>query len=314
MASASNIILVFATTVVAYGYTTTSDCFILQGKYTNGTNLGFLNVGDHNFGISAALVRNSSLATKLGIDSGTRSMIDHNEGNILPRLPHNGLIAAVNWDGDYNDNIYFETSGDLQDQEIAENIALNCRLSFSNTLACVHPKKANYDVFQLCTKYGNSLEIGSEINLDRDCQSVVLSATATRGCKPPTTTATISPSPTQTITTLPTSTSMPPRRNLCTQTGTVCADNFLVKCSKLPYNTTIEWYWANSIDGPFGGLYSQTLCHQACVNDAACGGWRYYEEEIDLINCLHTHDTIPSDVQFRFEYYFYSVGVRGACQ
>lgn len=293
-------------------YPTISNCFTLHGAYTNGTSLGFLNVGDENSGTWAAVVSGALSATKLSIDTSTGAMVDYQGGGD----PYQGFLASADWAGQspwgdgriVSGHLYFDSRLDLQDQEMAEHIALDCELDSDSVLACENPNNAGYDIFQFCTRYDMGLMIGNGLNPNYDCEAIKLTATAAQDCAPPTSTPTITPTPTQTTTTLPTGTTTP-KRFLCSGTETLCVDNFLVKCSKLPYNTTISWYIVRSPP-----ITSELQCHQACVNDAACGAWRYYEEFIDLLNCYHTHDTISSSTRFRFEYYFDSVGVRGACQ
>ncbi|KAM0806546.1 hypothetical protein AB5N19_06882 [Seiridium cardinale] len=298
-------------TAVAATYTVTSDCFLLRGALENGTDLGFFNVADQAFDIHAAFVSDGSLATKLGIDASTGNMVDYNDGDVDPGFPHKGLIASTEWEGQYySDYIYFEPPQALQDQETAANVALDCELSPGNILSCSHPhpKRPNYNVFQYCTHWGNDLEIGTPDN-PASCASVVLSATAATGCTPPTTTPSVGSTTTRTTTTLPTSTVMPHPRFVCLDSSTpICSDGFLVRCDRLPWNVTTAWY---QVFGSEEG--SEMECHQSCVNDATCGGWKYYEEFTDLHSCSHTHETISPSIQFREEV-FHSVGIKGGCQ
>ncbi|KAK9421783.1 putative Homoaconitase, mitochondrial [Seiridium unicorne] len=218
-------------TAVATTYTATSNCFLLRGALTNGTDLGFFNVSDQAFDIHAAFVSDGSLATKLGIDTSTGNMVDYNDGDVDPGFPHKGLIAATEWEGQYySDYLYFEPPQALQNQETAANVALNCELSPGNILSCSHPhpKRPNYNVFQYCNHWGNDLEIGTPDN-PASCAPVVLSATAAIGCTPPTTTPSVGSTTTRTTTTLPTSTVMPHPRFVCLDSSSpICSDGFLL--------------------------------------------------------------------------------------
>ncbi|KAH6645822.1 hypothetical protein BKA67DRAFT_663704 [Truncatella angustata] len=306
MASYRKTALVSAATAVymaSASYTTTPSCLTLKGAYTNGTNLGYINVGDQGFDIYAVFVNSISFATKFGLDAGSGNLIDY-DGS-----PYTGLITSATWEGVGLAYLHFDTPQNLQDQETAENIALTCELSrHSNILTCAHPRKPAYSVLQYCTKYENVIAISDDINLDNDCEAIVITASAARGCTVPTSTPVVTLATTTTTTTLPTSTTAPLQRYLCPSGGpTLCADGFLVKCNKVVYPFAGSWYVVP-------GIRSEIKCHQACVADAACGGWEYYEEEVDLILCTHTHDMYSPNVQFRFEYYFYSTGIRGVCQ
>ncbi|ETS82981.1 hypothetical protein PFICI_04857 [Pestalotiopsis fici W106-1] len=319
----SSIIMMLSSTLVTTGlsaYTTTSStCFILQGTYTNGTSLGFLAVEDYQFGVWASFVGESSRGTKLGIDGITGNLINYDGESV-----QQGFTASTYWDGINNvagsivfDMLYFDNPQSLLDPESNEHIAAVCEVDSNNILACAHRWSPDYQIFSYCPQNDIGLVIGDGSDPRFDCEPIVLRANAAQGCVLPTSTPVSSPTPTRTLTTLPTGTVSPSSQPLCMGGKTQCADGFLVRCDKNVYNDSTKWTLAGGVlDEPIGDLpvTSSLECHQACVNRATCAAWKYFEHSFDWLYCWHTNETIAGNVHFHVsDFASYRFGVRGAC-
>lgn len=191
----THVVLALAATGAAVRYTTPADCFILEGRATNGTSFGFLNVGVWSLAphsVFGTIVSNSSWATKLGIDARTGNLMDRDQGNadFWPTTPHKGLLASVIKSGVTSDVLWFKSPEALKNETTPPRVAINCRLNHSRRLNCAHPFVPNYNVFQYCAPPVDisdlfpTLKLGTGIDQPglMQCVPVIVTARASQGC------------------------------------------------------------------------------------------------------------------------------------